>query len=475
MFVMHIALQGCLKARDVPYGLTADTGGHIKYLLELVEAASRAGVTRQELVVRRFHDDVLGHEYAEPFEGMDVEGGTARIVRIEGATPGYLPKERLGPELPALTANLIEHILSLPSWPDVVHAHYADAGHVAAEVKRRLGIPFVFTAHSLGRVKLGSMPQLDGCPRLAARIEAEERAMREADALIVSSRDEAVAQYGLYADGRRATPRIRINPPGCDLDAFGSDAPRDDALERDVSRGLDRPDLPPVLALARPVAKKNLAGLVRAFGASDLRERANLVVVAGTRTDLREEEREHRAVLEELLYLADLHDLAGSFSMPKRHAPHQVPALYAYARARCGVFVNMALNEPFGLTFLEAAASGVPVVATCHGGPRDIVGRLGNGALVEPLDETAIARAIAVLVDEPARWNEAASNGLARIGHYGWTRHARDYVRELSLLAKGHAPHIRLPRSAASATASPSASTAPVGPHPLPSPSGLPS
>ena len=38
MFVMQIALGGCLKAPPIPYGLTDDTGGHIAYVL----AASRA-------------------------------------------------------------------------------------------------------------------------------------------------------------------------------------------------------------------------------------------------------------------------------------------------------------------------------------------------------------------------------------------------------------------------------------------------
>jgi hypothetical protein len=33
------------------------------------------------------------------------------------------------------------------------------------------------------------------------------------------------------------------------------------------------------------------------------------------------------------------------------------------------VFINPALVEPFGLTLIEAAAHGLPVVATANGGP----------------------------------------------------------------------------------------------------------
>lgn len=42
------------------------------------------------------------------------------------------------------------------------------------------------------------------------------------------------------------------------------------------------------------------------------------------------------------------------------------------ARTR-GVFTNIALQEPFGLTLIEAAVHGVPIVATKHGGPVDII------------------------------------------------------------------------------------------------------
>ena len=42
--------------------------------------------------------------------------------------------------------------------------------------------------------------------------------------------------------------------------------------------------------------------------------------------------------------------------------------MYAYVHARRGVMLNVALIEPFGLTVLEAAACGVPVVVTNNGG-----------------------------------------------------------------------------------------------------------
>ncbi len=63
-----------------------------------------------------------------------------------------------------------------------------------------------------------------------------------------------------------------------------------------------------------------------------------------------------------------------------------MPELYRLAAASKGVFINPALTEPFGLTLLEAGATGLPIVATNDGGPRDIIANCRNGLLIDPLD-----------------------------------------------------------------------------------------
>ena len=58
------------------------------------------------------------------------------------------------------------------------------------------------------------------------------------------------------------------------------------------------------------------------------------------------------------------------------------------------VFVLPSLAEPFGLAILEAMALARPVIATCAGGPLEIVEDGATGLLVPPANPEALAQAI---------------------------------------------------------------------------------
>lgn len=81
------------------------------------------------------------------------------------------------------------------------------------------------------------------------------------------------------------------------------------------------------------------------------------------------------------------------------------------------------MQEPFGLTLIEAAAHGVPIVATTNGGPVDIVHTLKNGILVEPTDATAVADALLRMLTNAATWEDYSSSGVANINAYSWSSH----------------------------------------------------
>ena len=199
-----------------------------------------------------------------------------------------------------------------------------------------------------------------------------------------------------------------------------------------------------MLAIARPVRKKNLAALVRAYATTPpLRARSNLVILAGQHGG--------RASPEELEVVAELSRLCaplqGCAALPPFHNMADVVALYGQA-ACGGVFVNPALHEPFGLTLIEAAAAGVPVVATRNGGPAEIASNIGHALLIDPHDEAAIGAACAALVSEPELHRRLSKAALRNVQRYSWSAYAG---RSASLYAALRTGGFRSPMAAAEA------------------------
>lgn len=425
MRITHVALGGCLSAPPVPYGLTEDTGGHIAYVLgAAVAQGERPEVEAVEIVTRRFEEPALGTRYAAATERVSAK---VTLRRLSTERTVYLEKDALEAELPALTAAFLDGIAAGPR-PDVLHAHFADAAVLCRAASERFGIPWLYTPHSLGAEKRGP----GAGPALGRRIAREREAIAKAPAIVVSSRDEGERQVTAYLP--EAAGRVhRLNPgrtqPACD------DPARARAL---VAPFLRAPEKPVILAIARPVAKKNLAGLLRAYAASPaLQERANLVIVAGVRQGLSGNAPQADAVLAELFDLTDRHDLWGRVALPRMHAPEDVPSLYALA-ARGGVFVNPAFHEPFGLTVVEAAQAGVPIVATREGGPPDILRELGSGSLVAPEDIPGLSDALLAALSRarsPARLAEARSRAETAFSWEGWA------ARSLAICAGLGRPH----------------------------------
>ena len=448
LYLVLLSLHGLIRGSEPELGRDADTGGQVLYVLDLARAlAQHPAVERVDLVTRRVVDAKVSDDYQEREEDL---GHGARIVRLDFGPRRYLRKEVLWPYIDVCVDQVLHHIRGLGRIPDIVHGHYADAGLAGAKLASLLGVPLVFTGHSLGREKQRRLldagmtqDKLESTYRISQRIEAEERALDAASAVIASTRQEVESQYALY-DNHHPT-RMTVIPPGVDLSRF--QAPRrgepDPPIAEEVNRFLHRPRKPMILALARPDERKNLHGLVAAYGGNpELVEKANLVVVAGNRDDVSDMERGPREVLTRLLLDIDRHDLYGSVAYPKHHTQDDVPTLYRLAAKRRGVFVNPAFTEPFGLTLVEAAASGVPIVATNDGGPRDIIRNLHNGTLVDPLDEDAMGEALLDAISDRRRWRRWSSNGVRNARkHYAWEAHVERYLKQVrQLLGRRRGP-----------------------------------
>ncbi|PPR99579.1 hypothetical protein GOBAR_AA21090 [Gossypium barbadense] len=440
LYIFPCSLHGLIRGENMELGRDSDTGGQVKYVVELARAlGSMPGVYRVDLLTRQVASLDVDWSYGEPTEMLTPrnsedfmdeigESSGAYIVRIPfGPKDKYIPKELLWPHIPEFVDGALSHIIQMshvlgeqigsgkPVWPVAIHGHYADAGNSAALLSGALNVPMLFTGHSLGRDKLEqllkqgrlSKDEINTTYKIMRRIEAEELSLDASEIVITSTRQEIDEQWRLY-DGfdpvlerklrarirrnvscyGRFMPRMVIIPPGME---FHHIVPQDGDMDGEVEgneehpsspdppiwseimRFFSNPRKPMILALARPDPKKNITTLVKAFGeCRPLRELANLTLIMGNRDGIDEMSSTNASVLLSVLKLIDKYDLYGQVAYPKHHKQFEVPDIYRLAAKTKGVFINPAFIEPFGLTLIEAAAHGLPIVATKNGGPVDI-------------------------------------------------------------------------------------------------------
>ena len=454
-YIQMFSIHGLLRSENMELGRDADTGGQIKYVIELATALSqREDVKRVELFTRLISDKVVSRDYAKPVEQVNDK---FKIVRIQCGGRKYIRKELLWPHVDEFVDKTIKYIKQQKMIPDIVHGHYPDGGYVAMQLADIFGIPLIYTGHSLGRSKLNSLlnngmkeADIDKKFKINHRIKMEEDILKNADLIVSSTHHEIKEQYGQYENSD--LPKFSVIPPGLDIDTFYpfyhdilQETERDEvrkyahaSLLEELNRFLMHPDRPLILSLCRPDKRKNIAGLITAYGENlELQSMANLAVFAGIRKDIKDMEDNERDVLTEILLLMDKYDLYGQIAIPKKHDfEYEVPELYRIAAEKRGVFVNSALTEPFGITLIESASCGLPIIAPNDGGPFDIIKNCKCGLLVDTTDAKALATAIKQIIADSEKWKKYSKAGVLNVRkHYTWKTHAITYLNEIKHIA----------------------------------------
>lgn len=250
--------------------------------------------------------------------------------------------------------------------PQIIHAHFArEATAAAREHAARLGVPYTFTAHGYD---------------IYRKAPADWNARAAAAARVVTVSDanaEFIAREFGVAPGH-----IRVIPCGVDMERFSPGGIRDEP--------------PVILCVARMVAVKNHALLLEACRLLADRGLDFRCVLLGD-GELQDEVAARRAALG----LEDRVDMPG--------AAEQDEVRDRLRRASVAVLSSHSEGMPVSL--MEAAACGVPAVATAVGGVPELIADGETGFVVPPGDAAALADALARLIADPgrrARMGEAA-------------------------------------------------------------------
>ncbi len=91
--------------------------------------------------------------------------------------------------------------------------------------------------------------------------------------------------------------------------------------------------------------------------------------------------------------------------------------------------------EGFGLVFLEAAASGLPIVATLGNGSEDSVANGFNGLLVEQGNMKQTAEAVLKILNDSSLYSKMVANSINWAKNNSWSRTASEYKKIYENLA----------------------------------------
>lgn len=207
--------------------------------------------------------------------------------------------------------------------------------------------------------------------------------------------------YGVPLDHMRIVPE-------------GIDCSRWQALAHSVER-----DPWTILCVARQYPRKHVADLIRAFAlVVPSLPQARLVIIGdGPQHDAL------RALTYELA-LEPYVRLLGA--LPDDHA---VRAWYG----RAAVFCLPSVQEGFGIVFLEAMASGLPVVSTSAAAIPEVVPHGQAGILVPPGDILALARALNELLTNAQLRLRYRDFCLRHVQQYDWQRVADTFLEHVGL------------------------------------------
>jgi D-inositol-3-phosphate glycosyltransferase len=267
----------------------------------------------------------------------------------------------------------------------VAHGHTFPSSALAAWAARAAGRPFVLVQHSPWIRFPRPVEWIERIVDLAIG----RRVIAAAATVVCVSEHTADYVRSLVPDAP-----VRVIPNGVDTSRFH--ARTDTSIEIVEGRGSSDDARPVVLSVGRSVRRNGWHVLLEAWRRSGLADRAELHV-AGTGPD-------------DAALRAAAEGIAG-VRILGRVADEELADRY---RSAALVVVPTLQGVGFGMVAAEALACGVPVVATDHGGHREVVRDGEDGLLVPPGEAGALAQALIRLMDDGDLRERLAQGARAR-------------------------------------------------------------
>jgi sucrose synthase len=359
--------------------------------------------------------------------------------------------------------------------PDLIIGNYSDGNLVASLLSDKFDVIQCTIAHALEKTKYAfsdlHWQENEQDYHFSLQYTADIFSMNKSDFIITSTLQEIIGtentmgQYESYQffslpqlyqviNGVNLfAPKFNVIPPGVDEALYFPYDQKEKRIQtkwqqwesrlfddnsEDIYGSLDHPDKMPIFTMARLDKIKNITGLIQAFGMSKkIQNFCNLIFAAGTIHVEDSSDSEERNEIIRAYDLIESYNLHGKVRWLPSINKLDTGEVYRVIADHKGIFVQPALFEAFGLTIIEAMATGLPTFAPKFGGPLEIIEYGISGFLMNTSKPDLISESLENFVDRCKKdkhyWETISKNGIKRVqNHFNW----RSYSQRMINLAK---------------------------------------
>ena len=464
-----------------------DTGGQVVYILDQVRALERHLKTEIQLTGLEVNPKIIVLTRLIP-EAEDTtcnqrmekifQSDNCWILRVPFRDKQYnvvkhwVSRFKIWPYLEIFAEDASKELLGeFQGRPDLIIGNYSDGNLVASLLSDKLDVIQCTIAHALEKTKYAfsdiEWQENEQDYHFSIQYTADIFSMNKSDFIITSTLQEIIGtedtmgQYESYqfftmpdlyqviSGINLFAPKFNVIPPGVDEELYFPYYEKEKRIEhkwkqwekrlfydesKDIFGKLDDPDKLPIFTMARFDKIKNITGLIHAFGMSKkLQKSCNLIFAAGTIHIKDSSDVEERSEITKAYDLIERFNLHGKIRWLPSINKLDTGEVYRIIADHKGFFVQPALFEAFGLTIIEAMASGLPTFAPKFGGPLEIIEYGVNGFLLNTSKPELISKSLEDFIDQCKAdrnlWKTISSNGVQRVhDRFNWKSYSQRLI-----------------------------------------------
>lgn len=361
----------------------AKTGGLGTHCYELVKNLGEKGVQVLLFIPKR------SKEVKHCLKNVEIVEVGSSIVSTYNATKPETFEEGYGwnffREVEAFNRKCVE--LASKMHFDVVHSHDWISIPAGIELKKRMGKPLVFTVHSTEYDRTANIYPLQRI------VDIEKRGLEEADAVITVSKQMRAQLIDRYQADER---KINVIYNGIDYTKF---------------LGLTKKDNKKIVLFLGRLTNQKGPYFFLNTAAKVLEKRKDVLFVISGQGEQ----------MTELIKMAIGLNIMDNVVFTGYLSDEEM--LYAYSMA--DVYVMPSVAEPFGITALEAIASGTPVIVSKNAG---VAEKIMHCFKVDYWDTHEMANMIISTLEYPQLGECMRRNSYRELANFGWDKIAEQTI-----------------------------------------------